>query len=147
MPDLSGDPAVLHLSTDAGDLGRLYPWLDAAASSLPGAMLHGMHVVLEEAVANVAMHGFAPGERGEITVRLDLSADAASLVVEDSGRRFDPTTAPVAERPASLWEAEPGGLGLVLLRHYCRDISYERTGDRNRLTLRFPLPAPSEGAG
>ncbi len=139
---------MLHLSADAGDLGRLYPWLDAEAAALhlPGATLHGMHVVLEEVVANAAMHAFAPGERGEITVRLDLSAEVASLVVEDTGRRFDPTTAPVPERKASLDDMEPGGLGLVLLRHYCRDISYERIHDRNRLTLRFPLPAPPEGA-
>jgi hypothetical protein len=45
----------------------------------------------------------------------------------------------VTARPASLHEAEPGGLGLVLIRHYCRDISYERIGNRNRLTLRLSV--------
>ena len=43
---------------------------------------------------NVAMHAFAPGEPGEITVRLSTSPDAAALVVEDSGHPFDPTAAP-----------------------------------------------------
>jgi serine/threonine-protein kinase RsbW len=145
MPGPNGESAALHISADAGDLARLYPWLDteAEASHLSGGKLYGMHLVLEEVVANVAMHAFAPGERGEITVRLHVSPNAASLVVEDTGRPFDPNAVPVPEQPASLCEAKPGGLGLILLRHYCRDISYERTRDRNRLTLRFPLPTPS----
>jgi anti-sigma regulatory factor (Ser/Thr protein kinase) len=134
--------ATLRVGSAAADLARLYPWLDTQADArhLPKTVLARMHVALEEAVMNVAMHAFSPGEPGEITVRLDTSPDGAALVVEDSGRPFDPTAAPSPERPTSLSEARPGGLGLTLLRHYCREISYARIGDRNRLTLRFPLP-------
>ena len=71
-----------------------------------------------------------------------MSPNAVTFVVEDTGRAFDPSAAPVPARPASLLDAEPGGLGLTLLRHYCSDLTYERIGDRNRLTLRFPLPKP-----
>jgi anti-sigma regulatory factor (Ser/Thr protein kinase) len=134
--------ATLRIGTAAGDLARLYPWLDmqAEARHLPKKALAGMHVALEEVVLNAAMHAFAPDEPGEITIQLSTSAESAALVVEDSGHPFDPTTAPSPERPASLAEAQPGGLGLILLRHYCREIRYERIGERNRLTLRFPLP-------
>jgi anti-sigma regulatory factor (Ser/Thr protein kinase) len=109
---------------------------------MPGAMHHGVRVALEEAVMNVAMHGFAPGTSGEITVRSHKSSDVVTFVVEDTGRAFDPSAAPVPARPASLLDAEPGGLGLTLLRHYCPDLTYERIGDQNRLTLRFALPKP-----
>jgi anti-sigma regulatory factor (Ser/Thr protein kinase) len=140
--DLGTGQAVLHITTAPEDLARLYSWLETSAEAchLPKSVLQGMHIVLEEAVTNVAMHAFPPGEQGEVTIRLQAAPGAASLVVEDSGRPFDPTAAPAHHRPASLLEAEPGGLGLTLLRHYCRDIGYERIGDRNRLTLRFPLP-------
>jgi anti-sigma regulatory factor (Ser/Thr protein kinase) len=57
--------------------------------------------------------------------------------VEDAGRPFDPGAAELPARPASLADAMPGGLGLRLLRHHCRDLSYRRTDGRNRLTLRF----------
>jgi serine/threonine-protein kinase RsbW len=132
---------VLTISTADRDLERLYPWLDEqdAVGNLPKATTNAMHIALEEAVMNVAMHGFPPGDPGEVSVQLDVSATSASLVVEDTGRAFDPTTAADRERPANLLEAEPGGLGLTLLRHYCKDIHYERVGERNRLTLRFPL--------
>jgi anti-sigma regulatory factor (Ser/Thr protein kinase) len=101
-------------------------------------MLHGMHVAIEEAVANVALRAFGPDQPGDIAVRLRAAPGAAALVVEDGGRPFDPAAAPA--RPARLQDARPNGLGLSLLRHYCRDISYERIGGRNRLTPRFPQP-------
>lgn len=125
---------------DATDLERLHPWFDAVAGHLPPAIQNGMRVALEEVVLNAAMHGFAAQVSGEITVRLRIAPGLASLCVEDSGRPFDPSKAPVHHQPASLLEAEPGGLGLVLLHHYCRDLVYERAEDRNRLTMRFALP-------
>jgi anti-sigma regulatory factor (Ser/Thr protein kinase) len=141
MRDAGDEAAVLRISAAVEDLGRLYPWLDdaAAARNVPGATVRKMHVALEEAVANVAMHAYGPDADGEITIRLFASPDAAALVVEDAGPAFDPTSARPRPRAASIEEAEVGGLGLTLLRHFCRDISYERAGGRNRLTLRFPL--------
>jgi serine/threonine-protein kinase RsbW len=141
MSDAGDEAAVLRIGVAVEDLGRLYPWLDgaAAARKVPGATLQKMHVALEEAVMNVAMHAYGSDATGEITIRLLASPDAAALVVEDAGPAFDPTSAPSRPRAASLEETEIGGLGLSLLRHFCSDIGYERTDNRNRLTLRFPL--------
>jgi serine/threonine-protein kinase RsbW len=126
---------------NADDVERLHPWFDAVSGCLPPVLQHAMRVALEEAVLNAVMHGFAPNTSGEITVRLHIAPASASLCVEDSGCPFDPSTTPVHHQPATLLEAEPGGLGLVLLHHYCRDITYERVEGRNRLMMRFPLPA------
>jgi serine/threonine-protein kinase RsbW len=141
MSDAGDEAAVLRIGVAVEELGRLYPWLDgaAAARKVPDATVQKMHIALEEAVLNVAMHAYGPDAAGEITIRLLASPGAASLVVEDAGPAFDPTSAQPRPRAASLEEAEVGGLGLTLLRHFCNDIGYERTDDRNRLTLRFPL--------
>lgn len=120
--------AVLLLGADIAGLGRLYPWLEEQAAGLPDTLRHAMHVALEEAVVNVAMHG-APTA---IRVRLALEATAAVLVVEDDGPAFDPVAAPGAGPREG-----PGGAGLKLLRHFCRDMGYVRDGGMNRLTLRF----------
>lgn len=106
---------------------------------MPNSVHHAMRVALEEAVMNAAMHGFPPNASGETTVRLLTSPEAAVIVVEDAGCAFDPSAAPAPKPPASLPEVEPGGLGLLLLDHYCDDIAYERVGERNRLMLRFAL--------
>lgn len=148
MPDPAADDgsasSVLRIGTGVGDLARLYPWLDASATAMevPATVLQGMHVALEEAVMNVAMHAYPSGAAGQIAIRLRMSRDDATLMIEDSGPAFDPTIAVVAERPKTLHDARPGGLGLTLLRHYCRDVTYERVDDRNRLSLRFPIDRP-----
>jgi len=139
MPDDLPEP--LRMTSVMADLGRLYPWLDDAAKhfNLPPKMLEGMHVALEEVVMNVAMHGYAHGTPGEIIVHLGTESGAAVLRVEDYGPPFDPTSVQVPAKPVSLEDADAGGLGLNLLRHFCEDISYVREADSNRLTLRFPL--------
>ena len=144
MFDSLQDPAVLHISGAVEDLDHLYPWLDSAAEYLGvrGSVLHGMHVALEEAAMNIAMHGYGARDadeiQGEIGVRLQVTAGVATLVLEDHGPPFDPSTAALPALPSSLSQAEPGGRGLILLRHFCPDIRYERVDGRNRLTLRFP---------
>ena len=135
------DDVLLIDRANAVDMERLHPWFDAVSGNLPVVIQHGMRVALEEVVLNATMHGFAPQGSGEITVRLCIAPDSASLCVEDCGRPFDPSKAPVHRQPAHLLEAESDGMGLVLLHHYCHDITYERVVDRNRVTMRFPLPA------
>jgi anti-sigma regulatory factor (Ser/Thr protein kinase) len=134
-------PALLRMTTDPADLARLYPWLDDAARpfALAPKLLNGMQVALEEAVMNVAMHGYQDDAAGEIIVRLRIEADAAILQVEDHGPPFDPVAAPRTADPVTLEDNDAGGLGLKLLRHFCKDISYAREMDSNRLTLRFPI--------
>jgi anti-sigma regulatory factor (Ser/Thr protein kinase) len=132
---------MLRITPAPADLARLYPWLDEAAAplALPKPLLNSMHVALEEAVMNVVMHGFSPEHVQEIFIHFTPEPAKAVIVVEDAGKAFDVTQATEKARPASLLDAEPGGLGIKLLRHYCKDISYARESGRNRLTLGFPI--------
>jgi anti-sigma regulatory factor (Ser/Thr protein kinase) len=141
MPKPDEAPEELQITTDLADLARLYPWLDEAAArhNLAPKLLEAMHVVLEEAVMNVAMHAILPDDAREILVSFAAAGGLAELVIEDAGQEFNPVTAPEIPRPKSLAEAEPGGMGLKLLRRYCTDMDYERAGGRNRLTLRFAI--------
>jgi anti-sigma regulatory factor (Ser/Thr protein kinase) len=145
MAGAADDGTVLRIGVALADLARLYPWLEAEAASraVPPALAQKMHVALEEAVMNVAMHAYGPGGDGEIAIRLLAAPDAATLLIEDTGPAFDPTAAVPRERAATLAETQVGGLGLTLLRHYCKDIAYERAGERNRLSLRFPISSVS----
>jgi serine/threonine-protein kinase RsbW len=130
----------LRISGAQADLALVYPWLDDAVApyGLSAQIRHAMHVALEEAVINVATHNLQPDSQAKIVVRFCIDQGRAVLVVEDAGLPFDPVLAPEKPPATSLSEAEPGGLGLKLLRHYCKDISYTRTDELNRLTLRFP---------
>jgi len=92
---------------------------------------------LEEAVANVMMHGGATDDPLEITVELEREGETLVARIEDNGLRFDPTKAPPPPALVSLKDAKVGNLGIHLMRSFANEIDYECRDDRNRLTLRF----------
>jgi serine/threonine-protein kinase RsbW len=114
---------------DAGDW--LAAWL--APRAVADDTAFAMRLCLEEALANIVMHGRAEG-----TAAIDavLAEEPGRLVlsISDDGIPFDPVTAALPE------SQEIGGNGLLLLRRYCSDLSYRREAGRNYLTLHFRLP-------
>jgi anti-sigma regulatory factor (Ser/Thr protein kinase) len=101
-------------------------------------LLNRLHIALEEVVLNIAMHGNLPAEDAKIRIEYLSTAETISLAVTDPGETFDPTADPSPDRAKNIATAEIGGKGLILLRHYCKDISYRRINNQNQLTLRFP---------
>jgi anti-sigma regulatory factor (Ser/Thr protein kinase) len=76
-------------------------------------------------------------------VHLSPDNGGATVVIEDRGRPFNPTTLPPRIKPVSLDETRIGGVGVHLIRHYSSEMRYERFGECNRLVLTFaPKPAP-----
>jgi len=125
----------LTITSAPGDLARLYPWLDDAAAqdAIPDTVLQRMHIALEEAVMNIAMHGLAEDSEECMTIKYQRDPGLATLTIADSGLEFDPVTGQAAA------DAEIGGKGLILLRHFCKDITYRRMDGQNQLTLRFKV--------
>ena len=135
-----GGGDTLHLAGTDRSFSQLYPWLEEVAlrHGVPDAALFGVHVALEEAVVNAAMHGVAPGEAVDIVVSFRVEPEALEVVVEDGGAAFDTAAAVPVAPSVRLQEDRPGGLGLTLLHRFCKDLRYERRQERNFLTLRFP---------
>ena len=121
----------------------LAAWLTAHGA--PEAGIGRVELVLEEVVMNVIMHG-APAE-GAAHIRLTAHAapGACDLRVTDNGPAFDPTTATPRADGASLDQATPGGLGLVLLARYASGLGYRRLPGGNQLDLSVPYPLPPPG--
>jgi serine/threonine-protein kinase RsbW len=124
---------------------RLSEWLDEQESALPipDGVAYAVRLCLEEAVANLVLHTPATSD---IAVDLAWQGDVMVAAVEDHGPPFDPRTVPAPARPASLDDALPGGLGIMLMRSFASDIDYETASGRNRLTFRFVRPGGGEAA-
>ena len=97
---------------------------------------------LDEALANVISHGGPDGAGGiggalQLGVRRGRGICTADLLIVDEGLEFDPSVLPGGPmpKPASLAEANPGGLGLAMIRSFSDDLSYRRSDGRNHLTI------------
>lgn len=112
--------AVLHF---------LEPW------ALGARALFNVELVLEETLLNASLHAFdGPGPHA-VALRMRVQPDAVVMEFEDDGRAFDPLQAAAPARPASIAEARPGGLGLVLVRKLARTVDYQRLAGHNLLTI------------
>ena len=157
------EPGKPHtLSTDAPRVGtmsvscRTFPadrtapraaaaWLRAVPSGLSASRLADAELCMDELVTNVVRHAWDASDPGprSVTLRIGRAGGEVEITVEDMGRPFDPTAAPLAPIAHSLDEAVPGGRGLMLVRSIAPRVVYERRGGVNRTTIAFP----AEGAG
>lgn len=101
--------------------------------------VYAVELVLEEWLTNAFRHG------GARTVVLTAGCDAGcelTLTFEDDGVPFDPTSLQAQPRPASLDQAAPSGLGLLLIGHYASRWQHTARAEGNRLQVWIALPAP-----
>lgn len=101
------------------------------AESLPPGQAYAASLVLEELVTNVVRHAHDDPSGREMCLDLALEAGKLRIVSRDDGRPFDPTEAELPKRPATLAEAQPGGLGLTLVRTMSESVAYRRQDGRN----------------
>jgi sigma-B regulation protein RsbU (phosphoserine phosphatase) len=119
------------------DLGVVDAMLDRLAerTRLPRDTMSQIRVVGDEVLANVIAHGFPDGADHDITVRVEWTEGRLTLTVSDDGVPFDPLGVPPPDTSGSLAERAVGGLGIHLVRHLVDQMTYERRGDRNVLTV------------
>lgn len=128
---------ILTLANDreAFDATR-HAVLDFLAPHEPSAQTrYKVELILEETLMNVIWHAFRDEAEHRINVRVKVEPQQIVLQFEDDGIAFDPLTASEPVAPASLDDAVPGGLGLLLVRKLSTSVGYERREGRNRLTI------------
>ena len=86
-------------------------------------------LVCEEVLVNIVSYAGVE----ELAFSWGVQDGKLITVFEDRGIPFDPTEAPVEEK--LFEEKDQGGMGLGLLREITDEMTYERAGDTNRLTL------------
>lgn len=125
--------STLRLRADIAELPRLTEWIDArvAALALDDRQAYALRLCIEELAGNVLQHGAANA------LQVTLRAPPLCLLVEDDGPAFDPLAVAAPTLPGNLDAATPGGLGLLLTRHYSRDLAYARHGGWNRVSVRL----------
>ena len=141
--DPEDDPLPFNLEVARTMLGvrRVSAWVDELAIllNLSGETEYALRLCLEEAVTNIVNHATPEAGVEQDTVALLLLANASKLrmTIEDRCGAFNPldTPMPAPDDPAPEGE---GGLGITLLRRHADEVSWERHGTTNRLSISLP---------
>jgi anti-sigma regulatory factor (Ser/Thr protein kinase) len=141
-PPAAQPPAALTIRADMRDARRASGWLESAAlaQNVPPEQVVRLDHCLDETLANVIRHGgptaLSSPVHLQFGVRRGPGTCMAYLSVSDAGGAFDPTAYDGgAPHPASLVDATPGGLGLLLIRNFSDDLSYRHSEGHNHLTI------------
>jgi anti-sigma regulatory factor (Ser/Thr protein kinase) len=88
-------------------------------------------LTVDEALTNIIRHAYQ-GKPGKMTVTVGTSDDKVEVVLEDWGKKFDPTQVPPPELPRQ----KPGGLGIHFIRTIMDQMIYDdQFAEGNRLRL------------
>jgi anti-sigma regulatory factor (Ser/Thr protein kinase) len=88
-------------------------------------------LAVDEALTNIIRHAYQ-GTPGKMTISVSASGDKIEIVLEDQGKKFDPTQVPAPELPRH----KPGGLGVHFIRTIMDQMVYEdQCPSGNRLRL------------
>ena len=130
-----------RITNDLAELTTLQAQLQGLQSlwHLSPKTLAEINLVLEEIVVNIIAHGDL-SKKTPITITLAREGQELTITVVDEGPSFDPTICASPDITQPLQHRKSGGLGLHLVRTFCRDCSYTRENDNNILTLKRTLP-------
>ncbi len=144
---------VISLRPTLQDIPRIAEAVEDffSRNGLPDKPRLHLTLALDELATNALTYGYPGGAVGEnaVVIRLRLEGDVVVALLEDGGVPFDPFTVQPPDTTLGIDERRIGGLGLHFVRELMDEISYERDGSINRLTLRKRLsgsgPAQTDG--
>ncbi len=117
-------------------LGAIAQYVMSAANTagLDKKTTYRLRLAVDEIATNVIVHGYEEaGLSGSINVHSTLDEQALTIILEDTGERYDPTKRDMpTDLDKPLKDREIGGLGVYLTIQGVDKFLYERVGDRNR---------------
>ena len=134
-PDTSERHLLIH--NDIQQIPQLADFVETIAEEkhLDHSLTLSLNLALEEAVTNVIMYAYPEGTDGLVDIEAIIREHSLSFVISDSGQPFDPTAQPDADVSQSVKERQVGGLGIYLVRSIMDNVSYERNGGKNILSM------------
>ena len=127
----------LTIDNKVEDMARLAPFLEdvAAAYGLANDVAFQLNLALDEAVANSVNYAYPPGVEGPVVINTEKKDDSVIFTMIDGGVPFDPTQGGDVDTSLSVEDRPIGGLGIFLIKQMMDSISYQRSDNKNILTM------------
>jgi anti-sigma regulatory factor (Ser/Thr protein kinase) len=120
------------------DVGPAIGWVSQVSTEadLSEDTRFGIELCIEEALANLIMHGQSPSGNKDIAIVFSADRFRAKVQILDRCAPFDVVNADLPQS-GSFDDSREGGRGLRLLRSFASEITYETVGEENILTMVF----------
>ena len=123
----------LKISSDPANLRPVRKQIEALAQAagLPREDYEAVGLVVNEALANVILHGYGGAKDRPIIVTAESVQGELRITIRDWAKPFDPS----GVEPRHIGDLRPGGLGLLCMRKLMDEVQYERLPDGMLLKL------------
>ena len=92
-------------------------------------------VSLDEILSNIINYAFDDKKKHTIKIDLNFENKKLTATIIDNGKAFNPLLFPSPCLSLPLSERSPGGLGIHIVKNIMDSVSYERSENKNILTL------------
>ena len=103
-----------------------------------------LNLVFDELLNNTISYGYEGTEEREIDVMVSVTGGRLHATISDDGRPFNPLESHAPDTSLSVEDRPIGGLGVHLVRNVMDEVSYERRGSNNVVTLQKQLQLAEE---
>ena len=131
--------------TFSSRLGNIPPVQDAVIADLeaagyPEKCRFAVKLALDEAMANAVRHGNHSDPEQTVTTTWEVHDDRVEIHVEDCGCGFEPDELPDPTAPENI--ARPHGRGVMLMKAYMTEVSFNEAGNVVTLMKRRDCTLP-----
>jgi len=137
------EPAVLEetLPNDLAAIGAFAERVEAfcAAQDVAMAIAYQLNLAIDELATNVISYGWDDPGPHQLHIKLSLTQDRLTLLMEDDAKPFNPLERDMPDLAAEIEDRPIGGLGIHFVREFASEVAYERIAGRNRLTIEKQL--------
>ncbi|MDR1579496.1 MAG: ATP-binding protein [Synergistaceae bacterium] len=135
------DKVLRSFTGEKNSISSIYGFISETVLSAGGngGDVASMELIADEIFTNITSYAGPGGAEYPVTLEIGVENGVVSMTFIDCGIPFDPTSAPSPDIELSAGEREIGGLGIHMIRCITDEISYERDGDKNVLTVKKRL--------
>jgi serine/threonine-protein kinase RsbW len=126
-------PILVHIASDAAEARRVQDEIEAAlkAQQFSEHDIFSIRLAVEEALVNAIKHGNRCDRSKKVQITYRIQSDHFEVSIADEGQGFDPADVPDPTAEENL--ERPCGRGLMLMRHYMSEVSFDRLGTAVRM--------------
>lgn len=128
----------LKIKNEEQELMKVNEFMESVCDELGLDMHQSMklQLVIEEMMTNVIFYAYPDGTKADITLTAESDGQELTFVLSDSGKPFDPTAKEDADIDVNPMDRKQGGMGILIVKNIMNEVSYQRLGEENRLTMK-----------